>query len=232
MTITDPIYEPWVYKPNPDSAFGPIISAFEVELAVADSVRRWMPDYLAELERRRGLEAGRMPAFRSIAVSAELQRMPEDQLPALLIASPGIEVSASAAAGRIEIHGDGGILARFRVDVAAVVSARGNRHGLRLARLYAAALRTLLVQQALQPTVLDLRRLDLTGERFDLLDADGDRTQGAGVVSIAVEVADVSNRLMGPLEPGLPPTEPGEPPEEMEWPIAQTTHVTVTKQEE
>lgn len=229
MSITDPVYDDWTYAPDARSAFGPIVSAFEVELAVATSTRRWFGDYIAEVERRRGLEAGRLPTFRSIVLSAALEKMPEDQVPALLIASPGIETSAGSSAGRIEAHGDGGYLARFRIDAAVVISARGNRQAPRLARLYVAALRALLVQQALQPCPLDLRRLDLVGEEYTLLDSAADRTQGAGTVRIAVEVADITNRLMGPLAPVLPPTDPPSP---MEWPEAQRVEVTVTKQEE
>ncbi len=55
--------------------------------------RLWLRDYLAEIERQRGLEVGRLPAFRSIVVSAELERCPRTSCPALLIASPGTEAS-------------------------------------------------------------------------------------------------------------------------------------------
>ncbi len=150
-----------------------------------------MRDYLAEIERQRGLEVGRLPAFRSIVVSAELEKMPEDQLPALLIASPGTEASAGARGGRIEAHGDGGYLARFRVDCAAVISARGNRQAPRLARLYAVALGALLVQQALQPCPLSIRRVDWVSDSYALMASDADRTQSGGIVRIGVEVADV-----------------------------------------
>jgi hypothetical protein len=231
MTILDPIYEDATYAPDPLSAFGPIVSAFEVEHAVADNVRVWIRDYLAETARQRQL-AATWPPFRSIVLSAHAQWMPEDQTPALLIVSPGTEPTASGDANRMEVRGDGGLIARWRVDAAAVISARGNRQAVRLARFYAAALRTIFITQALQPCPLNVRRVDIVGERYDLLEASADRTQCAGIVRIGVEVANVSNRLAGPLEPILPPTDPADTPPPMAWPEAISAEATVTKQEE
>lgn len=231
MTVTDPVYEPQRFKPDPRSVFGPIVSAFEIEDALVGCVRKWIRDYLAEVQRQRHLEPDGLPEFRSIVAAGDISKFPEDQLPSLMIASPGLDTTGSR--GRLEAHGDGGYVARWRVECNSEISARGNRQALRLARLYTAAVRTLLVQQALDrddaDDALELRRVEWTGERYDLRDSTTDRTRAAGTTILAVEVAEVTNRQMGPLEPLYPPTGPGEPPDEMLRPIAETKHVTVTK---
>lgn len=231
--IVDPVFEPHRFAPNPASVFGPIISAFEVEHALAACVRIWIRDYLAEMARQRGLPPEGMPPFRSIVASGHAERWPEDQLPALLIVSPGL--AETGARRSLEVHGDGGYVARWRVDCVSEVSARGNRQAVMLARLYTAAVRTLVVQQPLRDGVSDpppwLRRIDWIGERYDLRDGAVERTRCAGTTSFVVEAVDVSTRGLGPREPFYPPTDGGEPPPEMLMPDVERARVRVTKTE-
>jgi hypothetical protein len=233
--ITDPVVDAHSFAPDPASVFGPIVSAFEVEHALAACARVWIRDYLAEMERQRLTPVEGMPPFRSIVAAAAPEKWPEDQLPALLIASPGL--AETGARRGLEVHGDGGYVARWRVDCASEVSARGNRQAIRLARLYAAAVRALIVQQTLRVSrfvdapLPSLRRIDWTGERYDLRDWTIDRTRCAGVVSFVVEVADVMTRGLGPREPMYPPTGPGEPPEPMLMPDVERARVDVSKKD-
>jgi hypothetical protein len=233
--IVDPVFDDWRFAPDPGSVFGPIVSAFEVEHALAACIRVWIRDYLAECERQRGLEPEGLPQFRSIVAAAQPEKWPEDQLPALLIASPGLADTTSRRG--IEVHGDGGYVFRWRVDCVAEISARGNREAMRLARLYAATVRALVVQQTLRTSRLidealpSLRRIDLTGERYDLRDWTVDRTRCAGSVSFVVEVADVLTRGLGPREPFFPPTDPDVTPPEMVMPNVERARVDVTKTE-
>src|SRR4051812_636972 len=112
------------------SAFGPLVSASDVELAVLDTLRVWFNDYLAEVDRRNGDAVGTLPYPRGWVVSAGIEKMPEDQTPTIVVASPGLLVAPLA-------DGRGAYTATWRVSVSSVVSARGNRQALRLARLYA-----------------------------------------------------------------------------------------------
>ena len=222
MSIADPVFEAHEFHPHPRTAYGAILSGFEVEHAVATVVRVWCRDYLAEIERQRGLEVGRLPVFRSLVESSSLSRMPEDQLPALLIASSGIE-----ARDRVEVNSEGWYTARFRVDCGAVASARGNRQAVKLARYYTAALRSMVVQQLADPRWSGLegvRRVVWTGEDYRQLGDISERTQGGGIARFAIEVEQVTNWVMGP-------DEPTEPPEPDLRPIAQSVHVTVEKEE-
>jgi hypothetical protein len=199
-------------------------------------VRVWARDYLAEMQRQRGLDdVEAMPPFRSIVVAGAPEKWPEDQLPALLVSSPGLAETSTRRG--IEVHGDGGYVARWRVECVSEVSARGNRQAIRLARLYAAAVRALVIQQALrttrdvEPPLPSLRRVDWVGESYTLRGSDVDRTRCAGLVAFNVEVADVLSRGIGPREPMYSPTEPGEVPPEMLMVDVESTHVDVTKTE-
>jgi hypothetical protein len=202
VSVVDPVFEEHQFRPDWRSAFGPILSAFEVDHAIARCVRAWIQDYLAELSRQRGQGPDTLPAFRSIVASVEARHYPEDQLPALLIAPTGVE----SRGGRIERNGEGLYTARFRVDCGAVISARGNREAGRLAEDYAAAVRALLLQQLAKPRWSGLegvRAVDWVGERYQALDQASDRTQARGITQLVVEVEDVTSRA-GPDEPAYP----------------------------
>jgi hypothetical protein len=230
--VRDPAYAPASFDVDPRSAIGPIVSAFEVEHALAECVRRWQRDYLAEVCRQRALEPEQLQPYRSIVVSSEIEKMPEDQTPTLIVASTGV-----AAGGRplgIRERGTGQIDARFGMDVASLISARGNREALRLARLYTAAVRALLLQQALAPTSeLELARVEWTAERYGPapLGSEADRTIALGVASFVVDAANITNWQLGPREPLFEPTEPTEPPPPFEYPEAISHEIDVDKKE-
>jgi hypothetical protein len=231
--FTDPILEPWSYEPDEASAFGPIVSAFDVEHALARCVRRWQRDYLGEVARRRGLDAVQFPPYASIVVASDDDaRRPEDQTPTLIIASPGLQ-----AGGRprgIQAHGGGELDGRLEVHMTSHITARGNRTAGQLARLYAAAVRAMIEQQAGEPPEgIVLRRVEWAGERYGPppgRPAEADRTLGTSVVQFVVEVADMVRWQTGPLEPTMQPTEPDDVPEPREFPEVKTTEVTIEKE--
>jgi hypothetical protein len=202
--VRDPIYEDPSWTPAaPDDPFGPLVTAFDVEQALAWTIRRWMPDYLLKVERDHGLPAGRLPTFRSeVATAWRVGRLPEDQLPALMIVSPGLHE-------RPKVFGDGTFTARWRVDITSICSARGNRVAPRLARWYAAGVRLLLQQNQGLESQLTVTRIDWNDERYDVLDVRDERTLAGGLVQVLVDVADVARREFGPA-PAFPPGAVGE----------------------
>lgn len=191
------------------SAFGPLVAASDVEAATLAQLQKWLRDYLAEVERHHGYEVGALPYPRSWVISSEPARMPEDQLPAVILASPGLADPPLAA-------GTGAYTARWQLVVAFQVAARTD--ALKLARLYALAGRALLLQQQDLPGV-ETQRIDWMDERYRLLDSVDDRTTCVSEVELGVEVANVTSRHQGPLEPDLPP-EPTPGPDSPAWPEA------------
>jgi hypothetical protein len=204
-----------------ETAYAPIVSAVDVEGSLLELVQLWLADYLAEVCRQHELAPDYLPYPRSWVVSSDVEKMPEDQTPAILVASPGM-IDAPRA------NGGGGYVARWRVTVAVHISAVGNTQALRLVRLYVSAVRALVLQQQALDT-LALRRIDWLDERYDTLPSVDDRTVCTALVELAVEVADVLTRHAGPLEPLLPPGHNLEP-DSPTWPAATSTHIGITKQ--
>lgn len=208
------------------TAFGRLVSASDVEQGIVSQLRKWLRDYLAEIDRQQRQDVGTLPLPRSYVISSEPERMPEDQTPTVIVVSPGT-TDAPRADGR------GHYVTRWQIDASIVISARGNMHALKLARLETTAIRALLVQQQLLPPLdgvemLDVRRVDWLGERYDTLDSIDDRTICVGIVSLAYEIADVTTRHAGPLAPLLPP-DPAPGPDSPVWPEAETVDVDITK---
>jgi hypothetical protein len=198
-----------------DSVYGSLLAASDVEDGLLTILETWLNSYLAEVERQHAIEVGLLPRPRSYVVSSEISKMPEDQIPAVIIASPGLTDPPQA-------DGFGMYTARWKVQVAAEVVAKGNRLALKLARLYALALRAVVIQQ--QYDDIPVRRIDWIDERYDVLDSADDRTVCIGVVEFAVEVPNVLTRDTGPLTPEAAPGPPSPT-----WPTAQTEHMDVVK---
>lgn len=198
------------------SLYGELIAASDVEDSLLAMLGQYIDSYLAEVERQHFIEVGLLPRPRSWVRSGEVERFPEDQLPSVMVASPGLTDAPVA-------DGQGAYLARWRVLVAVQIVARGNRIALPLARQYALALRAACVQHQ-QLAGLDVRRIDWVGERYDVLDSVDDRTVCVAQVELAVEVANVTSRNDGPLEPEVPPG-----PDSPSWPIARLAEVEIQK---
>jgi hypothetical protein len=195
------------YVEQPLSLYGRLLSASDIEDALLDRLKFWVDDYLNEIERQHGLEVGSLARPRSWVVSSELEKFAEDQLPAVLVASPGTTEVPFA-------DGHGRFVASWQIEVGVHIAAATNRHALRLARLHALALRAVSLQQV--PEIF--MRLDWMGERYDTLESVSDRTICTAHVLLEAQLADVTTRNAGPpAEPGWPsdggPTSP-------EWPIA------------
>lgn len=207
---------------NEPSLFGRLIGAHHVEYAVVGILDGWIDDYLAQVERVSNEDTDSIQRPRSIRVSAEQEKMPEDQTPALIVRSPGIIDTP-------EHNGGGTYIARWEIEVGLVVSAKGvteygSPRALRLARMYALAIRGAVVQQDDEPDGILYRR-DWLDEQYDTLDSVDDRTICLSRVRFSIEVPDVVTRGQGPLTPGIGP----HPQPSPEWPDAVTADVEVQK---
>lgn len=199
--------------------FGQLISASDVEDALLELLRLWMPDYIYELERQHGIPVATLPAPRSYIATTDVNRMPEEQIPSVMVANLG-------TSGVPEGRGDGRYDAQWRFDIGVQCVVRGNREALRLARLYAAAARAVALQQG-QKT---WDRVIWVGERYGVLESVADRTTCVGVTTVDVLVPDVVNRHAGPIEPLGPYPDPDNPDgTSPTWPLAQSVVVDLIK---
>jgi hypothetical protein len=126
--------------PNPfASAIGTIVTGRDVELAVLRFLKRWAGAYLAECERQRGFAPGALPRIRTWTIANEFETWPEDQLPCLLLVSPGLAEAPMP-------DGAGVYRAKFTLGLAVIVSARTGDETAALAKLYCAAMRAAILQ--------------------------------------------------------------------------------------
>lgn len=196
--------------------FGTIITGRQVRDATERTLRLWAPAYVAEIGRQDGRPANALPVMRSYVSSVTFDGpMPEDQVPACVIVAPGI-------LGEPVRHGDGTHEATWAVGIGVVVSGQDQENTADLANLYAAVVRTIMLQHpSLGGFATGLRWLD---ERYDPLPTEDRRTFGAAIVQFAVVVPSVVDANGGPAEPpDDPTTDPGE------WPSIQSVLVTVDR---
>jgi hypothetical protein len=172
--------------------FHRILTGADVEDAAIALMQKWMPTYLAEMERQTGRTADSLPHVRSWVRTNEFEKFPEDQLPAVLVICPGL-------ADEPVKTGDGKYRAGWALGVAVVVSARDQAVTQELAKVYAAAIRALLLHH---PSMEGLARgMEWNDERYDDLAQVDERTLSAARQVFTVEVDDVTTARAGPAAP-------------------------------
>jgi hypothetical protein len=182
-----PVYEPTI--------FGRIVDADDVEQWCLQELRIWAGTYLAEKERQKGLEAGYLQRPRSWQIAPSFDNWPEDQVPGIIVQSVGL-AEAPLKDGR------GSYRARWEIGLGCVVSARTQEETHRMAGLYVAAFRALLIQRpSLGGRAAGVVWQD---EDYTQLLYDDLRTLGAGMALFTVEVEDVTSWGMGPNTPDVP----------------------------
>lgn len=222
------------------SIFRSIISDDVVEDAVVHHLRRWLPTYLSEVERQRGLAAGyyERPPESSYTVRAEFDSFPEEMLPLVVVVAPGITDDPPK-------DGGGSYRPGFQIGVTCVVSTSDGQVGTRRAayRLGAAIRAVLLQKQSLMPTPggeLDnlVRGVGWIGTRNNELPPDAERTIWACRQLFEIEIDGALTTKAGPAnpvpDPTLPPVEPPADPNVPfpDWDQVETATVTHTSTKE
>lgn len=183
---------------------GPMLAGLDVEQAVFQTLRDWLPAYLAEAERQHELPAGEVPTPKGWVITGrDLQKLTSDQLPCVVIMTAGI-LDPPVREGA-----PGVLTARFAVDIGTVFNAAWGRASRRHAQLYAAAIRCCLLQRPL--AALEATAVDWRGETYDELDFESSRSYSASVASFNVEVRAVAWAAGGPPPQVTPPDDPTEP---------------------
>jgi hypothetical protein len=199
-----------------ESIFGRIVTGADVEAWTWYTLKRWIGTYLSEVERQAGLVAGTLARPRSFTTAPSLDNWPEDQLPALLVLSPGMNEVPQR-------RGDGYYKARWNIAVACVVSASTEHDSRTLAMRYTAALRALLLQRS----SLDGQAQGVAwlSERYDELAYDDVRSLMAGVAEFLIDAESVTNAKAGPTTPD-DPLDPDTDPWAA-WPTVQSVDIDI-----
>jgi hypothetical protein len=204
-------------QPQPDppihSAFGHIISGYDVQEAVKITTKRWSNDYLAEMARLSGRARGDLKPFRSYkrAITLDDKRV-QDQLPCCLILSPGTLDTPIKRSKHVD--------ARWELGFGVVIAGKDEDNAWELVQLYSAACRTMLLQKSsLGGFAIGVNWIS---ERYDQLRSRNVRNLMAGTLHFGIDVARVSHPERGPHDPREDTTQPPE-----EWPTVATVEVDI-----
>lgn len=186
------------------NVFGPMVDGTMVEIAAEETIKIWLPTYLAEYERRHDIPAKTLPALRSFASATEFDHWPEEQLPGCIVISAGLLSPP-------ERYGDGMMSAEWACGVAVLTSGQDRTQSLRLAKIYIACIRWLMLQHpSLGGFATEVRWVD---ETYDDMAPEMDRTLANGILQLGVRVENVVDARTGPItvptpDPYTPPPEP------------------------
>lgn len=211
------------------SVFGEFHGVYDVDEAVIDILKQWTQTHLNEIARRTGEPFARMKAPRSYRASHEIEFMPEDQRPCVVVVCATPDESpyvASNIAGpdvgkRIEMT--------WMYDVAVQVVAQGKKkdsipRAHRLAMMYATAIRQALIQNETDKSKALGMGTNWHGEEPGTLDSDADRTTCIGIVHMSVNIPTASVWGTGPLIP-----EADQDPTSADWPVVETYDLNIIK---
>jgi hypothetical protein len=177
-----------------------------------------MPRYVREVERQEGREPGSLATPRGYIAASQFQHWPEDQLPVVVVVSPGFARPPRTA-------GDGRVRAYFSIGAGVIVSAARREAARENGQLYAAAMRALVMQnESLDGFATGVELLDEDYSDFPFIST---RTLMSARVVFVVAVDDVVTVGLGTGGPWGPPIDPPNPVDPPEWPRVREALVDV-----
>lgn len=185
------------------SEYGAVVTSRDVRLALQDTLKDWLPATLAEVARQAGVDPRKVPTPMSWHRLSNPDDYRDDQLPAVVVASPGL-------VGPPAVEYSGLVTKTWEVIAAAVVRGDSHEDVADLGSLYTAAIEMAAMQNrdlggrldAVGATGCDVSLLD---NRSPDVGSRWTRTLADVYVVFAVEVAGVLDISVGPAEP---PTDP------------------------
>lgn len=214
------------------SVFGQIFIADDLENAAVNTLESWFPVYIREVELQspappdpRNIPQDALPLPRAYITAERLDRENADQLPAIVVVSPGLGRKIPMQ------EGDGTFRVTFSLAIGVFVSGQDRMDTKRLLRLYTGMARTIILQhQSLGGYSDGATWLDESyDDNFNFNDT---LTLGCGQVVFEIDVAEVVSRYGGPAAYGQPepppdPTQPGST-----WPEVETVTAEIEIMEE
>ena len=189
----------------PGTTIGPLFDAGQLEADVIAALKTGLPHYLRHVESLTGHAT--LAPVKSWAVISEYDRFPEDGLPALIVAAPGLVEEPDR-------DGEGFYTATWSLEVSVTVGGQNPKQTRRVSQLYAAAVRGAMLQLPI-PNADVKRWLD---ETYDDVPTAKRRSILATSNVFAVEVTDVV-------------TDQGRYTADGEWPTADTVQTETEKRE-
>lgn len=201
----------------------PVVKAGRhVERAVIECCLRWGETWIAAIERQEGLRPRSLPvpaAGQFTTTSEDFVNWPEDQLPVVLVISPGL-------AGTVRTEADRSLTAPVGIALGILTSTSfGDAQTREVAHWYAMAYSEVLLRHELEIEVDEIRYID---ERYGDIVREDQRALGAARVIFSIEVRNWRSSEGGPLYFERPPADPYAPPGEL--PRVERFNATVNEQ--
>lgn len=198
--------------------FGELHTGEDVEAAVTAFLKRWMMTYVAHAEERAGDVLGSHPAPRTWSVENRFDSFPEERLPIVLVIATG-------TSGTPLMDGEGYYRAKYGIGIATVASGKNRESARHNAMVYAAGVRTALLQKSSLETDW-IKGIDWQGDAYDNIPPEDSRQLAAVRSAYLVDARAVVNGRMGLGQAAPnPPPDPTVPPED--WPTVQEFNITV-----
>lgn len=180
------------------SPYGEIRTEGDVRHAAENTLKRWIRQYIGEVGAQHGLARDAIPQIRSWTASPEFEQWPEEQLPAIVVVTPGTVAPPERYDESFSIA--------WTLGVAIIASARDAESTGDLIGYYEAAVRTLLIQKGSLGKFATAS--DWEASRFDEHPLPGqNRTLRTVMVTFTVTVPKMSQRYGGPTDPAVDPSE-------------------------
>ena len=193
------------------SVVGTVWHPGHLEDTVIAALKTWLPSSLNEAIAQDSKAPAKVAVPRSYIVVSEDDRWPEDQLPAIVVTSPGFVDAPDRAKGDGSWHGT------WALEVTAIVKGRNAPEARRIAQLYWTAICIAVLQrrslgEPYQATVL-------SDAALDSVPIEKRRTLAGATALFHVEVQSMFSDFDGPRTP--------EPPDPMPdtWPEVQETNI-------
>lgn len=191
---------------DPRNVFGEFVGVYDIDECIIDLLKFWCQTYLNEVARRTGEPFARMRAPRNYRASHEIEFMPEDQRPCVVVVCTSPDETPYITGSVYPAETGKSITMSWQYDVAVQVVAQGSKKASvprahRLAMLYTTAIRLAVIQAETDLTKKLGWFVDWRGDEPGILDSDADRTTAVGIFHSTITVPTAMIRGAGPLKP-------------------------------
>lgn len=198
--------------------FGPIFDGSVLTRAALSCMKTWMQTYIMEIEYQRGYPIGEIPPPRTYTERWRFDSYPDDQIPLVVAVCPGL-------AGIPTHTGDGVYGAWWALGIGIIAAANTEDNSERLAKVYGAAARAILMQKSFFDESWEFNGVELTDESYDdVPDIEQARTMRAVQIVTRVRVENVGTMYGGPPVPATPPG--------TQWPEVDAVYVDIEQKED
>lgn len=185
-----------------NAVFRDILAASDIEEATILQLAKWIPTYLREMEKQKGLPIGKLPYPKHYSNRNSFDIIPGEDFPKVIVISPGLANDPIA-------KGDGQYTAMWRLGIGVGIAAETEEYANMAVKVYGAAVRAIMVhKQSLDGLAQVIRWVDETYD--DLPIPSQNQLYKAAALYFTIDCEDVVTKWAGPDEPDDEPYDFGQ----------------------